>query len=396
MEMTPNAGFCREHDRRMLHDRTMAGHRAGSKFHPQLQDGVTQTTLHAGGAYTPVQELPTPVNILRLAWTIRRRTAAIFVASATFAAAVVLRPPAPAQAQTSSSYGRSVALIAAQQASDARIAEPGARSIFLTHGRPTARSVVLFHGLTDSPMQFATLAHLLYAEGDNVYVPRLPRHGLLGGDVAVLAKLSSDELRHAADSAVTIANGLGDSVIVVGLSLGGTMAGWVAQNRRVWRCVLIAPALEAGRIPTIFDRPIIGLSDRLPNITRRDPVDTTRPDREPGYTTHVLAELLKFGRSVLAEATRGAPRTQQMAILVNANDRTVKESSSEELGRQWGRHGANVWLYEIPDSLRLAHNIVDPVEGASRAPMVLKLLRDLAHGVPPTILVRPLPVLSGG
>jgi esterase/lipase len=321
---------------------------------------------------------------------------AIFAASAPFALAAAMRPPTPALAQESPAYNRSVALVAAQQASDDRIAEHGARSIFLTQGHRAARAVVLFHGLTDSPLQLATLAHLLYDEGDNVYVPRLPRHGLLGGDVAVLAKLSSDELRHSADSAVTIANGLGDSVIVVGLSLGGTMAGWVAQNRRVWRSVLIAPALEAGRIPKMFDRPIIGLSDRLPNITRRDPVDTTRPDREPGYTTHVLAELLKFGRSVLADATRKAPGTQQISILVNANDRTVKESSSEELGGQWARHGANVWLYEIPDSLRLAHNIIDPVEGASRAPMVLKLIRDLAHGVPPTTLIRPLPVLPGG
>lgn len=311
---------------------------------------------------------------------------------AMFVTAACMEAPAPASSQGVPSYDASVALIARKQASDDSVADPGARSIFLTNGQRAARVVVLFHGLTDSPRQFETLAHLLHDAGDNVYVPRLPRHGVLGGDARTLAALTADELQRSADSSVNIANGLGDSVIVVGLSLGGTMAAWVAQNRKVWRNVLIAPAIEPGRIPEMLARPIIGLADRLPNVTRRMASESTRPDREPGFTTHAAAEVLKLGRAVLKEARRAPPLTQTMAVLVNANDRTINQSTAEELARQWARHGARVSVFELADSLRLPHNIVDPLRGSGGGPAVLKLIKELIHGDVPTALVRVLPM----
>src|SRR5690348_3943799 len=93
--------------------------------------------------------------------------------------------PAPAQ-----SYAAAVSLARAQQAIDDSVAVPLGRSILLTHGHRTARAVVLLHGYTDSPRQFADLADSLFAEGDNVYVPRLPHHAERGGDVSRLARVT--------------------------------------------------------------------------------------------------------------------------------------------------------------------------------------------------------------
>ncbi|MBI3567934.1 MAG: alpha/beta hydrolase [Gemmatimonadetes bacterium] len=307
-------------------------------------------------------------------------------------AAALLSLPALAWSQERPTYEESFARIARQQAVDDSVAARGARTIFLTNGARTARVVVLFHGLTDSPRQFESLAQLLHDAGDNVYVPRLPRHGVRGGSAHTFAGLTADELRQCADSSVDIASGLGDTVIVAGLSLGGTMAAWIAQHREVARAVIIAPAIEAGRIPSILERPIVGLADRIPNITRRAPSDTARPDREPGIATHAIARILQLGMSVLKESRRTAAPTPAMTILVNANDRTVKESAAEELARQWARHGARVSLYELPDSLRLPHNIVDPFRGAGGGPLVLQLLEDLIHDEPPSMVVRRLMV----
>jgi esterase/lipase len=298
----------------------------------------------------------------------------------------------PALSQPVHTYNAAVALVARRQAGDDSIADPGARSILLTHGERRKRAVVLLHGFTDSPRQFEALAHILYTDGDNVYVPRLPRHGVLGGDARTLAPLTQKELRDCADSTIDIAAELGDSVIVVGLSLGGTMAAWVAQHREVRRSVLIAPALEAGRIPSLLERPILGLTDHLPNITRRAPGEPARPDREPGFSTHALAEILGLGRSVLAEAARQRPRSSTMIVLVNANDRTIKGSAAEALAQRWADHGAGVTLYEIPDSLRLPHNIVDPFRGVGGGAAVLQLLRELSHGESPSKIVRRRPL----
>jgi pimeloyl-ACP methyl ester carboxylesterase len=91
---------------------------------------------------------------------------------------VVVQPLAAQQDQAE--YTRSVAAIARRQAVDDSIAAPGARSILLAGGAPIARAIVLLHGLTDSPRQFEAFAYLLHADGNNVYVPRLPQHGLRG------------------------------------------------------------------------------------------------------------------------------------------------------------------------------------------------------------------------
>ncbi|HEY2376030.1 MAG TPA: alpha/beta fold hydrolase [Gemmatimonadaceae bacterium] len=284
-------------------------------------------------------------------------------------------------------YSRAVAAIARRQAVDDSVAVPGARSILLTEGTKAPRVIVLLHGLTDSPRQFEALAYLLRADGNNVYVPRLPRHALRGGSVSALSGLTEMELRAAADSAVDEARGLGDSLVIVGLSMGATMGAWIAQERQVTRVVLIAPAIEPGVIPSLLDRPLVGLADHLPSITRPWPTDTTRPDREPGFNSRAAAAIFELGRFVLSEATSSAPRTRDIVVLVNASDRTVKESATEALAREWSKRGGRVSIFELPDSLRLQHNIFDPIRGRTGGGAVLALLRELAYGRPPTALV---------
>jgi len=284
-------------------------------------------------------------------------------------------------------YARSVSAIARRQAADDSVAVPGARSILLTEGAKSPRVLVLLHGLTDSPRQFEALAYLMHADGNTVYVPRLPRHALRGGNVGALSALTDQELLAAADSIVDEARGLGDSLVVVGLSMGATMGAWIAQEREVTRVVLIAPAIEPGRIPSMLDRPLIGLADHLPTIARASSPDTMRPDREAGFNLRAAAEIFELGSFVLREAASKAPRTRDIVVLVNASDRTVKESATEALAREWSRRGARVSLFELPDSLRLQHNIVDPIRGRVGGAAVLTLIRELTYGLPPTALV---------
>src|SRR5437867_407773 len=151
------------------------------------------------------------------------------------------------------SYNAAVARIVATQANEGRIVAPGGGTILLAHGHRTPRVVVFFHGLTDSPLQFLSFAQQLFEAGDNVYLPRLPHHAELAGNVRTMGLLKAHELRDVGDAAIDVARGLGDTVIVAGLSAGGTVAAWTAQYRpEVQRAVLIAPALAMTKVPAVL------------------------------------------------------------------------------------------------------------------------------------------------
>jgi alpha-beta hydrolase superfamily lysophospholipase len=253
----------------------------------------------------------------------------------------------------------------------------------MTHGHRTARVVVLFHGLTNSPRQYEHLGDILYEAGDNVYIPRLPHHAERDGNAKTLASLTAEELRACADSAVDAAQGLGDSVVVAGVSAGGTVAAWVAQNRPdVGRAMIVAPLLGIGRVPSFLDAPLMNLALHIPNLTRNDSPDSLRPDRELGVSTHAIAEVLRLGVAVREAADSTAPRTRDIIFVMNANDHTVKRSPAVALARRWAMHGTAAVVYMFPRSLGLPHDIAEEAHPNANPGLVYPTLQALIHGEP--------------
>jgi esterase/lipase len=286
-------------------------------------------------------------------------------------------------------YADAVARARALVALDDSVVAEGGATILRVHSARAPRAVVLFHGFTNSPRQFAELADSLFAAGDNVLVPRLPHHALRGKDVGELKYLRAEELCRTADAAVDIAAGLGDSVVVLGLSVGGTMATWAGEHRaEVRRAVAIAPPFEVTHVPSVLERPLVNIGGHVPNLSRRSAPDSERPDREPGIATHGLAQVLKLGMVVRRDAERPAATSAELFFLVNASDRTVKMAPVLDVARAWNNHGGPVSVFELPDSLGLPHNVLDPM-GREATPMtVLPVLVALAHGDRPPAWVR--------
>jgi esterase/lipase len=246
---------------------------------------------------------------------------------------------------------------------------------------------VLLHGYTNSPAQMDSLANLLYREGDNVYVPRLPHHAERAGRAANLALINAEELRDASDSAVDIAAGLGDSVVVLGLSLGGTMAAWIAQQRAdVRRVVIAAPIMALARVPHILEMAALNLALRLPNFTHADRPDPRQPDRELGWSTHGVAEILRLGLAARRAARDASPpaKTLDIRILLNAHDHTIARQPVLELAEHWADRGTSVLAYELPDSLQLPHDVIDPRQHVKRPDVVYPILVALVGGETPS------------
>ena len=316
---------------------------------------------------------------LGLAW----HTIILFFGLAAFAPTRLgdlLPHPAPVR-----DYAAAVARVNALQMREDSIVAPGGVSILLTHGHRTARVVVLFHGLTDSPLQYAPLAQRLFQEGDNVFVPRLPHHAERAGNVASIARLTAQELRDLGDLSVDVAEGLGDTVIVSGLSAGGTVAAWVGQYRSdVKRVVLVAPALEVTHVPSLLHGAVLRLALRVPNVTRASPRDSTEPDREPGWATHAVAQTLKLGVAVRDAAARHPAAVHDLVVLLNAHDHTIANGAAMDLANRWQRRGARASVFMLPDSLHLPHDVIDPRHPGSNVAAVYPVVDALLAGrMPP-------------
>src|SRR5574341_820563 len=83
---------------------------------------------------------------------------------------------------------------------------------FMTHGKRVERSIVFAHGYTNCPKQFQALGEAFYASGYNVLIVPLPHHGLADRLTTEQRLLTANELAAYADTAIDIAQGLGEQV----------------------------------------------------------------------------------------------------------------------------------------------------------------------------------------
>lgn len=280
-------------------------------------------------------------------------------------------------------YATAAARVQGIQAIEDSLVAPGGGTILLTHGQRTARVFVLFHGFSDSPLQFEPFGKQLFEGGDNVYIPRIPRHAEKAGTVKSMGKLSVLELREFGDNAIDVASALGDTVVAVGLSAGANVAAWAAQYRpEVKRVVLVAPALAVPKVPSMFRGAVLRTVLRMPNVRRSSARLEEEPDKIPGWATHALAQILILGDVVRSSAHSSAPRTVEAGFLLSGSDRTVPNSAAFELARAWREHHVRVEVFEFPDTLHLPHDVIDPRQPRSDTALVYPVLAALTKGVP--------------
>jgi len=287
------------------------------------------------------------------------------------------------------SYERSVSLIHADRLRDSADVSPECRSILLDHGHRTGRVVLLFHGITNCPMQFMALGQRLYEQGANVCIPRLPHHGLRDRMTADLANLSADELALFAEHELDLASGLGDTVVVSGLSLGAVLAAYLAQERSVELAIPIAPLLGPEIAPAWAARPLTRAALALPNgfiwWNSKQKENLEGPKRVyPRFATRAMAETMRLGAIVEDRAGRRAPAARRIVMVTIAKDPAVNNQANAALVRAWRAHAPDrVQAYEFPESLRLGHDVIDPDQPYARVGVVYPILENLLLGISP-------------
>jgi pimeloyl-ACP methyl ester carboxylesterase len=290
---------------------------------------------------------------------------------------------APAQ-----SYEEALAAFARVQSAEAELPlDERCLSSLLAQPQRAPRVVIFLHGLTNCPAQGDQLAAQLFARGYTVYVPRLPRHGFADRLTLELADLTAAELAVSATEAVDLAAGLGEEIVVVGISAGGNMTAWLAQTRSdVDRAIVVAPYLGPVGFPTFTARALANGMALFPNQmiwwNPRDPLGPTEMDYAyPRFSTRAVGEVMRFGRIVADLASAGPPAAASIGVLVNEADEAASNPLTLAIADSWRSHGVEVDVETLPRSLGLPHDVIDPRQPAQNIALVYPILFEMIEGV---------------
>lgn len=252
------------------------------------------------------------------------------------------------------------------------------------HDAPTEHVFVLLHGLTNSPEQFDKLGRILFERGHNVVIPVTPGHGDADLMTDALSVFTAKAMLGAANQAVTHSRGLGRRLTVVGLSINGTSAAWMAQNRAdVGRVVLLAPFFSPHGLPQWANAPLSRLLVRMPNVFLWwDPVqkaDLAGPSYAyPRFSTRSIGETMLLGVDVLEASGRSAPACGSILIVTTASDVAANNAVTARVAANWReRRPGAVATYEFPKAEGVPHDFIDPSQPGQRVDLVYPLLIEM-------------------
>lgn len=208
--------------------------------------------------------------------------------------------------------------------SEAAGAKEEQRSFCLCHKTITAQSVLLIHGFTACPYEMRELGQFLHGQGWNVFGTRLAGHGT---KVADLARSTGRDWLFSSRKGLAIAALLGRETMVVGESMGGTLAILLARDypRLISKMVLCAPCLR--------------IANRMAPLSKFWIVRRFIPENDMGVQyewqfdywyrkipTRGVAELVR-----LAETARKAGRalTVPTCIIQALDDKIVRPSGAD-------------------------------------------------------------------
>jgi len=294
-------------------------------------------------------------------------------------------PDLPSSPDPVASYDEAVARFeTAVTAEEGILMSPKSGSVLLTHGQPTEKVYVLIHGWTNSPFQWVDFGQMLYDRGHNVLILRIPYHGLASRTVGELGQATPEVMRDYADDVVDIAAGLGDEVDVVGLSVGGSIASWIAQNRPdVTRVMSISPMYGIGRLPNFVNYLLLNFASRAPNFNPTAPSEPQREHVYRGQSSRGVANAMLFGRALFEQAEAKAPAVSDLIVITNDNDTTVNNNLTDDLTALWQNDGVEPVVHVFPRELGYPHNSIDRTSN-QQADAVYATMLELLGEAPPT------------
>ena len=186
--------------------------------------------------------------------------------------------------------------------------------------------VLVLHGFTGSPQTMRPVTEALVAEGLTVEAPRLPGHGT---DVEEMLQTGFDDWSAHVEATYADLVRRVERIAIVGLSMGGTLAAWLASRHPEILGVVFINALVAPLDPAmlaIVDEMVAAGETIAPGIGS----DIADPDAvEEAYAGTPLAPLLSLAAGVAALELPNI--SCPVLVMTSTNDHVVDPSNSDHL-----------------------------------------------------------------
>ncbi len=232
---------------------------------------------------------------------------------------------------------------------------------------PALATVVIWHGFTNAPSQFAEVGEHLAEQGMRVLLPRMPYHGQVDKFTDDLAKLSPEILIDHAQSCVDLAVGFGDPVWVVGLSAGATLAAWVAATRKeVRRLVLAAPLVAPKGLPLPVVRFFVRYPRLLPKIyfwwdPRKKAELGHSPYAYPGFPLRGIMPYLHMSEALFDGSMRPNHSLERSTLTDNPGDLAIRRDAAKSfLDDVFCPLSDHCDVAHFDPGLKWMHDFVDP------------------------------------
>jgi carboxylesterase len=194
--------------------------------------------------------------------------------------------------------------------------------------------VLVLHGFTGSPQTMRPVADALVAAGFSVELPRLPGHGT---DVEDMLTTTFDDWSATVEATYDALAARVRSVVVVGLSMGGTLAAWLVARH----ASDVAGAVFINAAVAPIDPAMLELVDQM--IDAGETVapgigsDIADPDaKEDAYEGTPLAPLKSLAAACLDLQSSLGAITCPVLIMTSPNDHVVEPKASDLLAEAVG------------------------------------------------------------
>ena len=210
------------------------------------------------------------------------------------------------------------------------VPETASRMALSVPGGP--HGALVLHGFTGDPGSMRGVAAAMAKAGFAVELPRLPGHGTVLSD---LLPTRWDDWSAAVEAAYDELAARVDAMVVVGLSMGATLATWLAARRAgMAGLVCVNPIVEpAEPLRELVRATIAGGQEVVAGIGS----DIAQPGTaETGYDAMPLRPLLSLLDAVVALQSDLGAIACPMLLFTSATDHVVPPSNSDHLAASVG------------------------------------------------------------